>query len=404
MRKVVITGIGMVTPIGATIAEATATFARGVPVVRPMSRPTPGKDRVGAVVTEDVTTGHTPPMLRLLERFSLLGLRASDRVLEDAGLKRGTFDADRTGVYIGNGTNASQSMYEVHQAFFQRDAMAGTTLLKMLPNAAASHISMRHGLRGECQNISTACSSASHAIGQAMRAIRHGYADAAIAGGVEAPMGETHLRSWEAMRVMATVDPAHPEKACKPFSKNRTGIVMGEGAVLYMLEAEEHARARGARIYATLAGYGSSADAAHITAPDVGGQTLAMHACLQDSGVAASDIGYINAHGTATPAGDVIETQSIRSVFGPRADLIPVSSTKSIHGHLLGASGAIELLAALIALNEGVIAPTANLDEPDPQCDLDYVPNVARTGAKLNAVLSNSFAFGGANVTLLLHR
>jgi len=403
MRRVVITGVGLITPIGSTLAEAAATFAKGVPVVRPMARPTPGKDRVGAVVSEDVTTGYPAPTLRLLERFALLGLRASDRALADAGLKAGEFDANRTGVYIGNGTNASQSMYEVHQIFFQRDAMAGTTLLKMLPNAAASHISMRHGLRGECQNISTACSSASHALGQALRAIRHGYLDVAIAGGTEAPMGETHLRSWEAMRVMATVDPANPGAACKPFSKNRTGIVMGEGSVLYVLEAEEHAKARGARIHAVFAGYGSSADATHITAPDVRGQSLAMIQCLEDSGVSVTDIGYINAHGTATPAGDVVETQSIRHVFGARAEQIPVSSTKSIHGHLLGASGAIELLAALVALNDGIIAPTANLDVPDPQCDLDYVPNRARTGAKLSAVMSNSFAFGGANVSLVLH-
>jgi 3-oxoacyl-(acyl-carrier-protein) synthase len=179
---------------------------------------------------------------------------------------------------------------------------------------------------------------------------------------------------------------------------------MGEGAVLYVLEAEEHAKARGARIYATIAGYGTSADATHITAPDVRGQSIAIRAALADAGMAVGDIGYINAHGTATPAGDVVETQSIREVFGARADVVPISSTKSIHGHLLGASGAIEMVAALVALLDGVIAPTANLDEPDPQCDLDYVPNRPRTGVKLDAVMSNTFAFGGANVSLILRR
>ncbi len=404
MRKVVITGVGLATPIGSTLDEARATLLKGQSVVRPLKRPGGGKDRVAALVDEDLTIGMPLALQRMLDRFSLLAIRASDRAMADAGLAPGTFDEERIGVFIGNGAGPTITMYEAHQQLFSRDTLSAMGLLKTLPNAASSHVSMRHQLRGECLNISTACSSASHAIGQAMRAIRHGYLDAVVAGGTESSTGESHLRAWEAIRVMANPDPLRPETACRPFAKNRTGIVMGEGSALYVLEAEEHAKARGAKIYATLAGYGTSADATHITAPDARGQSLAIRACLADAGMSINDIGYINAHGTATPAGDVIETQSIRDVFGARADLVPVSSTKSIHGHLLGASGAIELVAALIALTDGIIAPTANLHDPDPLCDLDYVANQSRSGVKLDAVMSNTFAFGGANVSLVLHR
>ncbi len=404
MRNVVITGIGLATPVGSSLAEASATFARGTPVVKALKRPNGGKDRVAALVDEDLAIGIPIALLRMLDRFSLLALRAGDRVMADAGLKPGGFDEERIGVFIGNGAGPTITMYEAHAQLMTRDTLSAMGLLKTLPNAAASHISMRHQLRGECLNISTACSSASHAIGQAMRAIRHGYLDMVVAGGTESSTGESHLRAWEAIRVMANPDPEHPETACRPFSKDRTGIVMGEGAALFMLESEEHAKARGARIYCTLAGYGTSADATHITAPDARGQSLAIRACLADAHASIDEIGYINAHGTATPAGDVVETQSIREVFGARADLVPISSTKSIHGHLLGASGAIELVAAIVALLDGVIAPTANLQVPDPECDLDYVPNQSRTGAKLEAVMSNTFAFGGANVSLLLRR
>jgi 3-oxoacyl-[acyl-carrier-protein] synthase II len=404
MRNVVITGLGMATPIGRSLAEARATFERGTPVVRAIKRPGGGKDRVAAIVDEDLNEGLPLALQRMLDRFSLLALRASDRAMADAGLRPGSFDEERTGCFLGNGAGPTITMYEAHHSLIMRDTLSAMGLLKSLPNAAASHVSMRHQLRGECLNISTACSSASHAIGQAVRAIRHGFLDTVLTGGTESTTGESHMRAWEAIRVMANPDPLRPETACRPFAKNRTGIVMGEGAVLYVLEAEEHAKARGARIYATIAGYGTSADATHITAPDVRGQSIAIRAALADAGMTVGDIGYINAHGTATPAGDVVETQSIREVFGARADAVPISSTKSIHGHLLGASGAIEMVAALVALLDGVIAPTANLDEPDPQCDLDYVPNRPRTGVKLDAVMSNTFAFGGANVSLILRR
>jgi 3-oxoacyl-(acyl-carrier-protein) synthase len=206
------------------------------------------------------------------------------------------------------------------------------------------------------------------------------------------------------MRILARVDPAQPAASCRPFSKGRSGIVLGEGAVLFILEAEEQARARGARILATIAGYGASADAAHITLPSQEGQSAAMRNALQDAGLQASDIHYINAHGTATEQGDTIETRSVREVFGTHADAIPMSSTKSFHGHLLGGSAAIELLAVIVALNDGVLAPTLNFEAPDPTCDLDYVPNAARVGVTVRAAMNNNFAFGGSNASMILTR
>ena len=404
MRNVVITGIGMASPIGASFGDAVRTFAAGRPVIRTVPTPEGRKPRAAGVVDEELTANFSTPSLRLLDRVSLLALRAGRRAFENAQLGPDNFDAERMGIFLGNGAGATNTLYELHHSLITRDAVGGMTLLRALPNAAPSQISMFHRFGGECLNLSSACSSAGHALGQALRAIRHGYSDVALAGGAEAPLGESHMRMWEAMRVMATIDPVRPEGSSRPFSKDRTGVVMGEGAVLFVLEAEEHARARGAHIHAVLRGYGTTTDGTHISAPDMRGQSRAMRACLADAGLEPSDIGYINAHGTATPAGDIVETRSIRDVFGTLADAIPVSSTKSIHGHLLGASGAIELVAALAAINEGVIAPTANLDVPDPECDLDYVPNTARVDKGIVAAMSNSFAFGGANATLIVTR
>jgi nodulation protein E len=265
-----------------------------------------------------------------------------------------------------------------------------------MTNASASQISIAYGLRGPTYAVASACASANHAIIQAAQMIRFGMVDAAITGGTEACLSYGALRAWEAMRVLA-------DDTCRPFSANRRGLVLGEGAAIFVLESLEHAQARGASILAELAGTGMSADASDIVMPNPEGAAMAMRQAMDEAGLAPQDVDYVNAHGTGTQANDATETRAIRLAFGAHADRLAVSSTKSMHGHALGASGALELVAAIGALRDGVVPPTANLDQPDPACDLDYVPNTARE-MPVRAVLSNSFAFGGLNAVLALRR
>jgi 3-oxoacyl-[acyl-carrier-protein] synthase II len=404
MRRVCITGIGIHTPMGSTLEEVKARYLRAEPSVRLYPSPDESRLRVASYFDGDVADGFASNLVRMVDRSVLMVLRASDAVMADAGLVAGEFDANRIGTFVGCGSGATTSNNAIHEAFFLRDRMGPMAILQELPNAPAGHVSMRHGLKGECALHSVACSSAGAAMGHAFRSIRHGYLDMAVAGGSEAPLGESTFRAWEAMRILARIDPENPGSACRPFSKSRSGIVLGEGAVLYLLEAEEHAKARGARIYATIEGYGTSADASHITLPSQEGQVSCMRNALADAGMSPGDIDYINAHGTATDQGDVTETRSVREVFGEHAYGTPMSSTKSFHGHLLGGSASIEMLATLVALADGVLAPTLNLDAPDPECDLDYVANEARTGVAVRAVMNNNFAFGGSNASMILTR
>ena len=269
-------------------------------------------------------------------------------------------------------------------------------------NAAGSNVAVRHGLRGPFANYSTACSSSAMALGEAMRTIAAGRADAMVAGGAEALLTPGTLAAWQALRTLAPADAAEPAASCKPFDKRRGGLVLGEGAAAFVLEEESHARSRGAKIHALLTGYGNSCDAAHMSRPDRDGQVRAMHEALREAGRAPADIGYINAHGTATAVGDVVEAEAINAVF----DGVPVrvSSTKSLHGHLLGGAGALEFAVALLALEEGLLAPTAFLEQPDPACALNHVALKAERVAPPRAVMSNSFAFGGSNVVLLAER
>jgi 3-oxoacyl-[acyl-carrier-protein] synthase II len=402
--NVVITGIGINTPMGTSLEEVKQRYLRGESSVRPYPPGADGKPRVASYFDGDMSDGFPSNLVKIVDRSVLMVLKASDDVMADAGLRPGEFDATRIGTFIGCGCGSTVSNNAIHEAFFTRDRMGPLALLQELPNAPAGHVSMRHGLKGECALHAVACSSAGAAMGHAFRSIRHGYLDMAVAGGVEAPLGESCFRAWEAMRIMARIDPENPAATCRPFSKSRSGIVLGEGAVLYLLESEAHAKARGARIYATIQGYGNSADASHITLPSQEGQVSCMRNALADAGMQPSDIAYINAHGTATDQGDLIETRSVREVFGAHADSAPMSSTKSIHGHLLGGSASIEMLATIVALTDGILAPTLNLDAADPECDLDYVANTARTGVKARAVMNNNFAFGGSNATMILTR
>jgi 3-oxoacyl-[acyl-carrier-protein] synthase II len=291
-----------------------------------------------------------------------------------------------------------------YNAYFAGDGrISPMSVVLTMGNAAAAHLSMRYSIRGPSLTYAVACASSAVAIGEAYRAIRDGYLDLAIVGGAEAIMVPGMVAAWSAMRVLAPPDATNPERSCRPFSARRTGLVLGEGAGALVLESLDVARARGRTPLAEIAGYGISCDATHIAKPDVAGQAAAMRAALADADLEPSGIGYINAHGTATPLGDVVETESIREVFGASC-AIPVSSTKALHGHLLGASGAVELIATLMALRTGTLPPTGHLDAPDPRCDLDYVPNEARRDVALDAVMSNSFAFGGTNAVLIARR
>jgi 3-oxoacyl-(acyl-carrier-protein) synthase len=274
------------------------------------------------------------------------------------------------------------------------------SVLMAMNNAAAAWIGLEHGFTGPNLTFSTACSSSAVAIGEAARRIAANEADVMIAGGAEAPLNFGTLKAWDALRTLATEDPADPSASCKPFAKDRSGLVLGEGAAFVVLEDWQRAVDRGAPILGVVAGYGLTTDATHITRPTVPGQASAMARALENARMTAADIGYINAHGTATQANDSVETAAIKEVFGKRAYETPVSSTKSMHGHLLGAAGALEFVAALMAMREGMIPPTMHLRQSDPQCDLDYVPLAARP-ATLQAVMSNSFAFGGTNAVLI---
>jgi 3-oxoacyl-[acyl-carrier-protein] synthase II len=312
-------------------------------------------------------------------------------------------DRDTTGVFLGTGMGGAQTTDEGYQTVYeeQSDRVKPYSVLLAMNNAAAAWIGIDNHLLGPNLTYTSACSSSAVAIGEAWKRIATGELDVMIAGGSEAPLTFGTLKAWEALKTLAMEDPEDPSKSCKPFAKNRSGLVLGEGAAIVVLESWDRATARGARIHAELAGYGLSTDAEHITRPTVAGQARAMAAALQSAHMSAGDVGYVNAHGTATLANDAVETAAIKEVLGPGARDVPVSSTKSMHGHLLGAAGALELVATVLAIEKLVIPPTMHLVQVDPECDLDYVSGSARSVDTLTAAMSNSFAFGGTNVSLV---
>jgi 3-oxoacyl-[acyl-carrier-protein] synthase II len=408
LRKVVVTGVGVVSPVGIGRDEFFANLLAGRSGIRHLTADFMPRlvSKIGGEVAFDASAFFPKPKLALLDRFSQFALVAAQQALDDAKIEAADPRKARAGVYLGTGFGGAQTVESAYADIFAngKDRLPPYTVIRVMNNAATAHISIDFALRGPSLTFSTACSSSAIAIGEACRAIRHGYADLAIAGGSESLLTLATIRAWEALRTLANEDPEDPSTSCRPFSKDRSGLVLGEGAGIVVLESEEHARARGAKIYAELAGFGAASDASHLTKPSQDGQAAAMRLALADAGMDARSIGYINAHGTATLAGDTSETAAIKEVFGPHARNLAVSSTKSMHGHLMGATGAVEFIASLLALQRGVLPPTANLRVPDPECDLDYVPNVARTGVELEAVMSNSFAFGGSNAVLVARR
>lgn len=406
MRRVVVSGMGVVTPLGESLEELFSALANARSGIRPVPATIYNGPSclVAGLVEFDAHRYWPPHQAAQFDRATQFALAAARHALDDASLQATDDETRTTGVYWGTGLGGAATIEESYRLLYLGNGrVRPTSVVLGMNNAAAGQISILNGLRGPVLNVSTACSSSATSIGEAYRAIRDGYVDVIVAGGSEALVTYGNLRAWDAMQALAHADPENPARSCKPFSANRRGIVLGEGAAALVLEAAEHAAARGARVYAEIVGYGNAADATHISKPDAGGQVRAMRAALADAHLAPTDIGYLNAHGTATAIGDVVETSAIKQVFGDGARTVPVSSTKALHGHLMGATGAVEMVAAIGALTCGVIPPTAHLDEPDPSCDLDYVPNTARR-ANVEAVMSNSFAFGGMNAVLIARR
>ena len=408
MRKVAVTGLGVISPVGSGHDGFFSALLAGRSGIRRLSAEFAPRlaSRIGGEVDFDAAAFFAKPKLALLDRFSQFALVAVAQAIRDAGIEGDDPRKQSAGVYLGTGVGGAHTTEAGYVDLYlkAKDRLPPFTVVRAMNNAAAAHVSIDHGLRGPSLTYSTACSSSAVAVGEACRAIRHGYVDLAIACGAEALLTLGVIRAWEALRTLAAEDPQDPAASCRPFSRDRSGLVLGEGAGAVVLETVEHARARGAKIYAELAGYGVASDADHLTRPSQQGQAAAMRRALDDAGLDPESVGYINAHGTATLAGDPIETAAIKQVFGLHARRLAVSSTKSMHGHLMGATGVVEFIAAILALERRAVPPTAHLRVADPECDLDFVPDAGRTGVDLEAVMSNSFAFGGSNAVLVARR
>jgi 3-oxoacyl-[acyl-carrier-protein] synthase II len=406
VRRVAITGAGVVSPLGNSLQDFHRALAEARPGIGALPAPVAQGSgvKVGALVDWNPASMFKDAEAANIDRVSQFALAAASQALAASGLDLKTADRERIGVYWGTGMGGAHTL----EASFKTVYGAGEwrvrplTVVMAMNNAAGSNVAVRHGLGGPFANFSTACSSSAMALGEAMRTIAAGRADAIVAGGAEALLAPGTLAAWQALRTLAPADAHDPAASCKPFDKRRAGLVLGEGAAAFVLEEEAHARLRGAHIHGFLVGYGNSCDAVHMSRPDRGGQVRAMREALSDAGLQPQDIGYINAHGTATAVGDLVEAEAINAVFAQAAPL--VSSTKSLHGHLLGGAGALELAAALLALEQGIVAPTAFLEEPDGAIRLRHVPLKAQRIEPPRAVMSNSFAFGGSNVVLIAGR
>jgi nodulation protein E len=396
-RRVAITGLGAISALGRTVGEFAEALGAGRSGIGPIRSADMSQIRFqnGAEVCG---YSHQPYFddrrADFIDRFAQFAVIAAREAVADAGVEW-TAELRETAAIVTGSCVGGQSTEDIgfHDVYkMGQNRVHPLTIPKTMANAGASHISMEFGVTGPSFTISTACSSAGHAIGQAFWMVRNGVTDLAIAGGSEAPFSFGILKAWEAMRVVS------PD-TCRPFSRDRRGMILGEGAAMFIVEPLEAALARGARVHAEIVGFGMSADASHITQPSSEGAARAMRSALRDAGLAPEQIAYINAHGTATPANDPAEVAAIRSIFGDHAGKLAVSSTKSMHGHALGAAAALEALATILALRDGVLPPTANYQVPDPDCDLDVIPNEARR-ARVEYALSNSFAFGGLNAVL----
>lgn len=393
--------MGVVSALGRDAREFWQALVEGRPEVGPITLidMSPMRFQNGAQARNFNPSEHFQQKeLDFLDRFAQFAVVSAREAVRDAGVEWTAGLRERSAIVTGSCVGGKSSEDDGYQNLYllHKPRVNPLTIPRSMGNAGASYISMETGICGPTYTISTACSSANHALGQAFWMVRGGMVELALAGGSEAPFSFGNLKAWEAMRVVA------PD-TCRPFSKDRRGMILGEGGAMMVLEPLEAAQARGARIYGEMVGFGMSSDAHHLTQPSVEGPARAMRAALADGGLAPEQIGYINAHGTATAANDPTEVAAVRAALGTQAERLAISSTKSMHGHALGAAGAIEGVATVLALREGILPPTANFTTPDPLCDLDVVPNQARR-AEVECALSNSFAFGGLNAVLAFRR
>ncbi|MDE1942002.1 MAG: beta-ketoacyl-ACP synthase II [Betaproteobacteria bacterium] len=408
-RRVVVTGLGIVSPVGNTVSEAWANISSGKSGIGRITRFDPAEmptQIAGEVKNFDAAQFLNPKEIRRMDVFIHFGLVAAMEALKDAGVDPHPQDSERCGVCIGSGIGGLPMIAETYAAFKEGGVrkISPFFIPGSIINMISGNLSIMYGLKGPNLALVTACTTGNHSIGDAARLIEYGDADMMVAGGAESAVHALGIGGFCAARALSTRNDA-PEAASRPWDKDRDGFVMGEGAGVLVLEEYEHAKARGAKIYCELTGYGMSADAHHITAPpeDGDGARRSMINALKNAGLNPEQVDYINAHGTSTPLGDLGETIAVKRTFGDHARKLAVSSTKSMTGHLLGAAGGIEAVFAVLAIHHNVAPPTINLDNPSPECDLDYVPHTARQ-MKIDVVLSNSFGFGGTNGTLIFQR
>lgn len=406
-RRVVVTGMGVISPIGIGLPSFWNSLVEGKSGIREITRfdASDFPSRIAGEVDFDPLDYLDRREARKMDRFTQMAVACARMAAEHADMNDG-LEPERAGVIIGTGIGGIETLSNEYENYMTNGPgrVSPFFVPMMIPNMAAGHISIDLGLKGPINTIVTACASGTNAIGESFRIIKHGYADIMVTGGTEAPLVPLCIAGFCNMKALSTRNEL-VSKASSPFDKNRDGFVIGEGAGVLVLEELEHARRRNARIYAEVVGYGMSSDAYHITAPapEGDGAKRAMDAAIRDAGLTPSDIDYINAHGTSTPHNDANETQAIKNLMGPKAYDTMISSTKSMIGHLLGAAGAVETIATVLAIENGIIPPTINYEEPDPECDLDYVPNKARK-CEIQVALKNSFGFGGQNACLVIRR
>lgn len=407
-KRVVITGMGIISPVGIGLEQFWSSIAGGVSGIRRITKfdTTGYKTQIAGEVDFDYTKYLDKKEARRMDRFTQFAVAATGMALEDAGLNLENENKERIGVILGSGIGGIETLEEQAAVLAEKGPgrVSPFFVPTMIANIGAAQIAINYHLYGPNITSVSACASSSNALGDAFKMLQWGHADVIISGGTEAPITPLAMAGFCSMKAMSTNNEA-PQKASRPFDAKRDGFVASEGAAILILETLEHALKRGAKIYAELAGYGSTCDAYHITAPDPEGRGAAnsMLEAIKDAGIDMEEIDYINAHATSTPPGDRAEVTAIKKVFGTHAQKLAVSSTKSMTGHLLGAAGSLEAAVCVLAIERELIPPTINYEYPDAECDLDFVPNVARQ-AKVNAALSNSFGFGGHNATLLFKR